>query len=254
MNSLDHQELKSTDHNPGSRDHREAQLHHLEQGQFGDAWTLDVSDIRSKFETKYDEHIVQAESYLLKLDAANKIQLEQTFKAELEKRQELQKEIDTKRAEIETGTRQEQENKLANLRELEARRAESFEKNQREVDLKRSEYEAAARKEQEEKVRIEKNAEDQQVDKAKREAEEKSEAVVWKLRLTNEMGESKVIFYQFNRGETRPELTQEIKEQLWNIPEKTVINRQTIDTCQQQISTAQKPPHLTQNHSYQMGI
>jgi hypothetical protein len=247
MESTDHEETASWDHRDGATEYRTEQRSLIEQGKFGDAWMKDVNDIRSKFGTKYDEHLVQAESHLLKLDAERKIQLEQAFKAEIEKRQDLQKEIEIKRTAIEQAETNEQNQKAADLKELEAKRAEAFEK---------ANEERQAQQKQLENQRIEvDSAQQEQKVTQNREAEARQDALLWKLRLSNEAGESKVLLYKFSPGETRPELTDGVKEELWKLPERSFISRQTVEQYQQQINVSQqKTQSQSDNYRHGMGM
>jgi hypothetical protein len=93
MSVIDHSKTASYDNRQGSADYRNQQRELLSNGHFQEAWHRDVADARSKFGDKYDQHFAQAEAQLLKLDAQNKIKLEESFKNEIHQRQQLQADL-----------------------------------------------------------------------------------------------------------------------------------------------------------------
>lgn len=79
----DHRKTASCGRSKQAKDYRTKQSNLLKQGKYKEAWQMDVKDIRSKFGNKYDQHLLQAEKQLLKLDRENKIKLEPEFKKEV---------------------------------------------------------------------------------------------------------------------------------------------------------------------------
>lgn len=92
MTEKDHEQTAGYDSLPGSEAYRARQSSYLEQGRIGDAWMMDVRDIRvtCKLGDKYDHHLARAEMQLLRLDREKKLQLDENFKREIQERKEIQ--------------------------------------------------------------------------------------------------------------------------------------------------------------------
>ncbi|MEO0683785.1 MAG: hypothetical protein AAFY76_01725 [Cyanobacteria bacterium J06649_11] len=93
MVSQDHRKTASCGNNVVG--YREKQSSLLACGKYRSAWMMDVSDIRAKFGDKYDQHLVQAERHLLKLDHERKLELKPKFKKELAERQKINQKLET---------------------------------------------------------------------------------------------------------------------------------------------------------------
>lgn len=127
----------------GGKDYRLEQRAFLEQGKVGAAWMMEIDSLRNKFGTKYDEHIIQAEKQLLKLEEEKKITLEKEFKVELKLRQEIQKGIEQKESrlkEIEATKESERNQKVEQEQKIKEREIEEYRK---EIELKKIERERA---------------------------------------------------------------------------------------------------------------
>lgn len=109
MEVADHRKLSTTAGGEGSPQYaaREERRSLLEQGNFREAWMLDVKDIQTKFEDKYNVHLAYAERHLLELNKEKKIQLEDKFKEELSERQKLLEAIEKNQKEQATFEKQE---------------------------------------------------------------------------------------------------------------------------------------------------
>ena len=73
MDYEDHRETASCGNSREAQEYRAKQKELIEQGKFREAFQMDVDDLRDKFGNKYDEAIANAEKYLDKLEAENKI-------------------------------------------------------------------------------------------------------------------------------------------------------------------------------------
>ncbi|MDE7414561.1 MAG: hypothetical protein K2N05_12350 [Muribaculaceae bacterium] len=73
MDYEDHRETASCGNSREAQEYRAKQKELIEQGKFREAFQMDVDDLREKFGNKYDDAIANAEKYLDKLEAENKI-------------------------------------------------------------------------------------------------------------------------------------------------------------------------------------
>ncbi len=87
MTKKDHIQTRSYDNTKESKKFALEQRQLLKEGKIGQAWKREVSDIRGKFGSKYDQHIKQSEKHMLKLHKEGKIKLDDKFKEKLEQRQ-----------------------------------------------------------------------------------------------------------------------------------------------------------------------
>lgn len=87
MNRTDHRQTASYGGSYLADLYRDSQYGMIIEGKLSELWNDEMNDIQAKFGDKYDEHIIQAEKQLLKLDEQEKLQLESDFKTELVERQ-----------------------------------------------------------------------------------------------------------------------------------------------------------------------
>lgn len=73
MDKKDHRKTGSCGNSKEAQEYREKQQKLINEGNFREAFEMDVEDIRDKFGDKYDEAIVEAEEYLAKLESEGKL-------------------------------------------------------------------------------------------------------------------------------------------------------------------------------------
>jgi hypothetical protein len=158
MEPVDHRELLTTSGGPNSPQNAERQERRslIEQGNFREAWMMDVRDIQSNFGDKYDTHLAYAERHLLELDKEKKVQLEDKFKEELTERQKILESIEKNQKEqqdieqkelLEKQDLEKQEQLKQEAEKYKAELREQYEKNlqeKSEIEVQKDSYESQA--------------------------------------------------------------------------------------------------------------
>ncbi|WP_378956260.1 hypothetical protein [Pelosinus sp. sgz500959] len=77
MDEKDHRKTGSCGNSKDAQAYREEQQKLIKEGNFREAFEMDVEDIREKFGDKYEEAIAEAEEYLDKLESEGKLKTEE---------------------------------------------------------------------------------------------------------------------------------------------------------------------------------